>query len=197
MVADAGKPEREVVMKFVAELIPYSNNSRTHSDEQVATLAGLIKEYGWTNPVLIDDKNGIIAGHGRLLAARKLGIDKVPCIVLTGLTDAQRRAYIIADNRSALDSDWDEDVLAVEFQRLQGEGFDLSMTGFAQEEIDKFLQAMPGAASGSEPEEQNTVDFYVVTVTSGKREDMAQLQAELTERGFSVKMEETKGKVKE
>lgn len=187
MVADAGNPDRNVVMKFVAELIPYSNNSRTHSDEQVAKLSGLIKEYGWTNPILVDDKNGIIAGHGRLLAARKLGMATVPCIVLTGLSDDQRRAYVIADNRSALDSEWDDDMLAVEMQRLSNAGFDLSMTGFAQEEIDKFLQVMPGAAVG--PAGEGEPSIIALTVTCKNSDEAKNLTAELTGRGFSVKME--------
>ncbi len=189
MVAEPGTPDRNVVMKFVAELIPYPNNSRTHDDAQVAKLAGLIKEYGWTNPILIDDKNGIIAGHGRLLAARKLQMSSVPCIVLTGLSDDQRRAYVIADNRSALDSGWDDEMLAVEMQRLNSAGFDLSMTGFAQEEIDKFLQTMPGAEVGPAGEGDGKPAVITLTVTCRNSDEAKNLTAELTGRGFSVKME--------
>ena len=98
----------QIKEKLVSELIPYVNNSRTHSDDQVAQIAASIKEFGWTNPILIDGDNGIIAGHGRVMAARKLGFEKVPTIELKDLTKAQRKAYIIADNRLALNAGWDK-----------------------------------------------------------------------------------------
>jgi ParB-like chromosome segregation protein Spo0J len=94
---------------------PYARNSRTHTDEQVAQIAASIREFGWTNPVLLDEQDGIIAGHGRVLAARKLGAPTVPCIVLDGLTEAQKRAYVIADNKLALNAGWDEELLAIEW----------------------------------------------------------------------------------
>ncbi len=124
-----------------AGLIPYAGNARTHSDEQVARIAASIREFGWTNPVLIDDRGGIIAGHGRLAAARLLGIDRVPCIRLSQLTDAQRRAYVLADNRLALDAGWDEQVLAAELARLSEDGFELTLTGFDQAAIDGLLKS--------------------------------------------------------
>ena len=98
----------------VETLIPYARNPRTHSDAQVAKIAASIVEYGWTNPVLVDGDNGVIAGHGRLAAARKLGLDEVPVIELGHLTPAQKRAYVISDNRLALDAGWDEELLALE-----------------------------------------------------------------------------------
>jgi len=119
----------------VEKLIPYARNSRTHSDEQVAQIAASIKEFGWTNPILIDGESGIIAGHGRLMAARKLGMDKVPVIELAHLSDIQKRALIIADNKLALNAGWDNDMLALEFEELKLEGFDLQLTGFGDEEI--------------------------------------------------------------
>ena len=125
----------KITEKNVAELIPYANNSRTHSDEQVAQIAASIKEFGWTNPILITD-NSIIAGHGRLMAARKLGMDKVPCIEVKNLTPAQVKAYIIADNKLALNAGWDNDLLNIEFQALEELGFDLELTGFSLDEID-------------------------------------------------------------
>ena len=125
----------KITEKNVAELIPYANNSRTHSDEQVAQIAASIKEFGWTNPILITD-NSIIAGHGRLMAARKLGMSKVPCIEVKNLTTAQVKAYIIADNKLALNAGWDNDLLNIEFQELEQLGFDLELTGFSLEEID-------------------------------------------------------------
>jgi DNA modification methylase len=121
-------------------LIPYARNSRTHSDGQVAQIASSIKEFGFTNPVLIDVGGGIIAGHGRVLAARKLGMSEVPCIRLDHLTEAQKRAYVIADNRLALNSGWDTEMLKVEFADLQELGFDLELTGFDLDEIKELLE---------------------------------------------------------
>lgn len=120
----------------VADLVPYARNSRTHSDEQVSKIAASIKEFGFLNPVIVDGENGIIAGHGRVMAAQKLGMETVPVIEASHLTDAQRRAYIIADNRLALDAGWDEEMLRVEFAELEGLGFDLELTGFTLDEIE-------------------------------------------------------------
>ena len=125
-----------IVSRKVEDLIPYARNSRTHSDAQVAQIAASVREFGWTNPVLVDGENGIIAGHGRVLAARKLGMDEVPCIELAGLSDTQRRAYIIADNKLALNAGWDDELLAIEFAELADAGFDNLLTGFTQDEID-------------------------------------------------------------
>ena len=122
-----------------ADLVPYARNSRTHDDAQVAQLAASIREFGFTNPILIDEDNGIIAGHGRVMAARKLDLDAVPCLRLTHLTEAQRRAYVIADNRLALNAGWDDEMLRVEFAELQDLGFDLDLTGFDSKELDALL----------------------------------------------------------
>lgn len=122
------------------DLIPYVGNTRTHDEKQVAQVAASIKEFGFTNPILVDGENGIIAGHGRLLAAQKLGMESVPCLRIDHLTDAQRRAYVIADNKLALNAGWDEDALAVEIERLLEDGFDLDLTGFGEDEIAEFLQ---------------------------------------------------------
>ncbi|MEO3476017.1 ParB/Srx family N-terminal domain-containing protein, partial [Roseomonas sp. CAU 1739] len=121
------------------DLVPYARNARTHSDEQVAQIAASIREFGFTNPVLTDGANGIIAGHGRVLAARKLGLDEVPVIELAHLTPAQRRAYVLADNKLALNAGWDEDLLRLELTELQELGFDLDLTGFDADEIAGFL----------------------------------------------------------
>lgn len=133
------KNEPVIVSRKVEALIPYARNSRTHSDEQVAQIAASVREFGWTNPILIDGENGIIAGHGRVLAARKLGMAEVPCIELAGLSDIQRRAYIIADNKLALNAGWDEELLAVEFAELADAGFDNLLTGFTADEIDALI----------------------------------------------------------
>jgi len=120
-------------------LIPYARNSRTHSDAQVAQIAASIKEFGFTNPVLIDETGSIIAGHGRVMAARKLAITDVPSIRLIHLTEAQKKAYIIADNKLALNAGWDDEMLAVELTDLKDMGFDLDLTGFSTEEIEALL----------------------------------------------------------
>jgi len=118
----------------VSKLIPYANNSRTHDDAQVAQLAASIKEFGFRNPILVDGM-GIIAGHGRLMAARKLGLDKVPTIDCSDMTETQKKAYIIADNKLALNSGWDSELLKLEITDLQNTDFDLSLLGFNQEEF--------------------------------------------------------------
>lgn len=119
----------------VSDLIPYARNSRTHSDAQVSKISASIKEFGFLNPVIVDGDNGIIAGHGRILAAQKLGLDSLPCIEASHLSEAQRRAYVIADNRLALDAGWDDELLRIELGDLDAEGFDLSLTGFDLDEI--------------------------------------------------------------
>jgi len=116
-------------------LIPYARNSRTHSDEQVAQIAASIREFGFTNPVLIDGQDGIIAGHGRVLGARKLGMSDVPCIRLAHLSEAQKRAYVIADNKLALNAGWDDELLALELGELNASDFDLALIGFDAGEL--------------------------------------------------------------
>jgi DNA modification methylase len=123
----------------ITALIPYAKNSRTHDDAQVAQIAASIKEFGWTNPILVDGDKGIIAGHGRLMAARKLKMDKVPVIELKGMTEAQKKAYVIADNRLALNAGWDNAMLTIELQDLEDDGFDLSLMGFDKDELDALL----------------------------------------------------------
>ena len=144
-------------------LIPYARNSRTHSDAQVAQIASSINEFGFTNPVLIDGGGGIIAGHGRVLAARKLGMSEVPCIRLDHLTDAQKRAYVIADNRLALNSGWDTEMLKVEFADLQELGFDLELTGFDLDEI-KELLAPVGTEGLTDPDDAPPLPEHPRTV---------------------------------
>lgn len=127
----------QITYKPVQDLIPYARNSRTHSDAQVSQIAASIREFGWTNPILLDGENGIIAGHGRLLAAQKLGETQVPTIELSHMTEAQKRAYVIADNKLALNAGWDDEMLMAEFEDLKDAGFDLELTGFTLDEIEK------------------------------------------------------------
>lgn len=141
-----------VKYKLTEELIPYARNSRTHSDEQVAQIAASIKEWGWTTPILVDETGGIIAGHGRLLAARKLKMEQVPTIEAAGWTDAQKRAYVIADNKLALNAGWDVDALKLELQEIDLEGFDLQLTGFQVGELSAMFD-QPEFAPGTEQEQ--------------------------------------------
>lgn len=132
--------EIEVKYRKVEDLIPYVNNSRKHSDEQVAQIASSIKEFGWTNPILIDGTNSIIAGHGRLMAARKLKMEEVPTIELSHLTDNQRKALVIADNKLALNADWDTTLLTIELDELLKDGFALDILGFNADELNALLE---------------------------------------------------------
>jgi len=121
---------------LISELNPFPKNSRTHSDEQVAQIAQSIKQFGFTNPILIDENNTIIAGHGRVLAACDLDMVELPCVILKGLSEAQRRAYVIADNKLALNAGWDVDILLAEIQLLKDDGFDVDLTGFSLDELE-------------------------------------------------------------
>jgi len=128
-------PADKVEKWKISKLIPYARNARTHSDEQVGQIAASIKEWGWTTPVLVDEQGGIIAGHGRTLAAQKLGMTEVPVMVAKGWSDAKKRAYVLADNKLALNAGWDNEMLAIELGEIGELGFDLDLTGFSAEEI--------------------------------------------------------------
>ena len=130
---------KQIELWVIDKLIPWARNPRTHSDAQIAQIAASIAEFGFNNPILVDTKAGIIAGHGRLLAARKLGLKEVPVIVLDHLTEAQKRAYIIADNQLALNAGWNDELLRIELAALQAEDFDVSLIGFADEELARLL----------------------------------------------------------
>ena len=119
----------------VEKLIPYVNNARTHSKEQILKLRSSLREFGFINPILIDRNYNVLAGHGRLMAAKEEGISEVPCVYVDHLTEAQKKAYVLADNRMALDAGWDEELLSVEMSELQELGFDLELTGFDEKEI--------------------------------------------------------------
>src|SRR4051812_29968615 len=142
----------------VDKLIPYARNPRTHSDAQVAQIAASIREFGFNAPILVDSNAGIIAGHGRLLAARKLGLAEVPVVVLDHLSETQRRAYVIADNKLALNAGWDEKVLAAELRDLESDGMDLALVGFSDDELEDLLvgdepQSGPDVEEEAVPEE--------------------------------------------
>jgi DNA modification methylase len=148
----------------IEKLIPYARNSRTHSDQQVAQVAASIREFGFTNPVLIDSEDGIIAGHGRVMAARKLGLTEVPCIRLGHLTETQKRAYIIADNKLALNSGWDEEMLGLELADLREADFDLDLIGFDAGEIEAALNPAEITDGLNDPDEVPEPPVDPVTV---------------------------------
>lgn len=145
-------PADKVEKWSIDKLIPYARNARTHSDEQVAQIAASIKEWGWTTPVLVDEQGGIIAGHGRTLAAQKLKMKEVPVMVAKGWSDTKKRAYIIADNKLALNGGWDNEMLAMELEELSGAGFDVELTGYSLDEIAELM----GEVEGEEPDSKYT-----------------------------------------
>ncbi len=168
----------------VDQLIPYARNSRTHSDAQIAQIAASIREFGFLNPIIVDGDSGIIAGHGRVLAARQLGLDMLPCIEADHLTDAQRKAYVLADNKLALNAGWDNDLLRVELGELGELGFDLELTGFSMGEI-AALEVDPehetdGGMTLREPSYQIIVDADDETM-------QARLLDEFEKRGLSCR----------
>ena len=138
----------EMQLVDIDRLIPYVNNARTHSPEQINKLRASLREFGFINPILVDKDFNVLAGHGRIAAAKAEGIERVPCVFVEHLTEAQKKAYILADNRMALDAGWDADLLRVEIEELQGMDFDVSFTGFDEKEIGKLL-------STNETEEDN------------------------------------------
>lgn len=129
------KTTSEMQLIAVDKLVPYQNNARTHSPEQVMKLRSSLREFGFVNPVIIDRDYGVIAGHGRLMAAKEEGYTEVPCVFVDDMTEAQKKAYILADNRMAMDAGWDEDLLKIEVEALQGLDFDLALTGFDEKEL--------------------------------------------------------------
>jgi len=143
----------------VGKLVPYERNPRTHSESQVLQIAASILEFGFTQPILVDTKDGILAGHGRLRAAQKLSLAEVPVIVLDHLTEAQKRAYIIADNRLALDAGWDEETLAAELVALERDGFNLEVMGFTESELEDLLKDGSGAQATPEPQIDNAAEL--------------------------------------
>jgi hypothetical protein len=176
----------KIEQRSVTDLIPYAANSRTHSSEQIGQIAASIKEFGWTNPILISDTNTVIAGHGRLQAAKTLGIMDVPVIVLSGLSEAQQKALVIADNKIALNADWDDAVLSQQLLALANIDFDLNSIGFASAELDDILN------DGYEPVYNPSYDGRSVTendvgkasVDLGKQ--IEGLKADKSEKGVEV-----------
>ena len=170
----------------VGDLIPYVNNSRTHSDEQVMQVASSIKEFGFTNPILIDDDSGIIAGHGRLMAAKKLGLDEVPCIRLGHLSEAQRKAYVIADNKLALNSGWDNDLLKIELMQLDSIDFDLNLTGFDLSELANIFDPV---TEEIELKEQAYSETFNIIIECDDEQNQESIYNELQEKGYKCQVQ--------
>lgn len=152
-------------LRNVDDLIPYARNARTHSPEQVNKLASSIKEFGFLNPVVISEDGGILAGHGRVMAAKKLGLKQVPCVVESHLNESQKKAYILADNRLALDAGWDEEMLKIELEELDAADFELGLLGFSTEELDKYFDMEPLSEPEEEEEKEVEVDKESEPVT--------------------------------
>jgi len=170
----------------VDSLIPYSNNARTHSDDQVTQIASSIKEFGFNNPILVDKTNGVIAGHGRLMAAKKLGMDTVPCIKLEHLTDAQRKAFILADNKIALNSGWDYELLKVEVENLSDEDFRLELLGFDVNELNTILGIEEEIKEDKEISDDGNRNLLLVEFDN--EIELENLFNEMQERGFNCKI---------
>ena len=170
-----------IAYKLVSELTPYANNPRTHSDEQIAQLVGSIQEFGFTNPILIDAEGGIIAGHGRLEAATLAGLDKVPTIVLADLTEDQKRAYVIADNKLTLNGDWDATMLEREIRLLGDVKFDTDLLGFSASEMRKLLtdkrDGDDGEGNGGNP----VIQYNIVFDNEGQQDKWYEFLSKLRE----------------
>lgn len=150
-------PADSVIRRKISSIIPYARNSRTHSDEQIAQIAASINEWGFTTPILIDESGEVIAGHGRLLAAQRLGLEEVPTMTAAGWSDAQKKAYVIADNKLALNAGWDDEILKIEMQELGDLNFDLTLTGFG---IDEMAFLFDGGESDPKQSEQELSENY-------------------------------------
>jgi ParB-like chromosome segregation protein Spo0J len=185
---DRGK--MKIVFRSRKTLIPYARNARTHSEAQIKQIAAAMREFGWTNPVLLDEQDGIIAGHGRILAAELLKLeDNIPCIVLPGLSDTQKSAIVISDNKIALNAGWDNDMLLMELGDITEEGFNLQVLGFSTQEMDALLGVKPemddaaGADSSDAYKEQ-----YAVMVICKSEPDQERIYNELQAAGYDVKV---------
>jgi ParB-like chromosome segregation protein Spo0J len=176
-----------VVMRRTAELVPYANNARTHTPEQVQQIASSMREFGFTNPVLISGENDIIAGHGRILAAQLLHLEEVPCIELGYLSAAQRRAYVLADNKIALNAGWNNEMLTIELGRLEADGFDTALTGFSGDEL-----ATLGLGDPEEPKGPADPKQYACTIACDDEADQRETIEELVALGYSPHAAEMK-----
>ena len=179
-------PADKVERRKISSIVPYARNSRTHSDEQVAQIASSIKEWGFTNPILVDIDGEIIAGHGRLLAAQKLGLDEVPCITAVGWSEAQKKAYVIADNKLALNAGWDESLLKVEFKELGDFNFDLELTGFSLDELADLFDDQQ--KEDELPDQEDYNETFEVAVECDGEEEQEKIYNQLTGDGYKCRI---------
>ena len=175
-------------IEYVAtdDLIPYFNNSRTHSESQVKQIAASIREFGFTNPILIDEEETIIAGHGRVMAAEVLSMPTVPCIRLSGLSEAQRKAYVIADNKLALNAGWDIDALSIEINQLADLDFDLDILGF---DIQELASILDGEKEGTEPKEESYSEIFNIVIECKDEEEQEKIFNRLDTEGYKCRVQ--------
>lgn len=179
-------------MVAVSRLRPYGNNSRTHSKDQIQQIATSIQEFGFTNPVLVSDDLTIVAGHGRVLAAQVLGMPKVPCIKLSGLSETKRRAYVIADNKLAEQAGWDKELLALELGSLERADFKLDVLGFSEKELEKLMAEDSNAGPDIAPQDPDELAVIVSCADEAEQEAAYDL---LAAHGFTCRTSALKGVV--
>ena len=175
-------------IEYVAtdDLIPYFNNSRTHSESQIKQIAASIREFGFTNPILIDEEQTIIAGHGRVMAAEVLSMSTVPCIRLSGLSEAQRKAYVIADNKLALNAGWDIDALSIEINQLADLDFNLDILGF---DIQELASILDGEKEGTEPKEESYSEIFNIVIECKDEEEQEKIFNRLDTEGYKCRVQ--------
>ena len=179
-------PADKIERKKVDDLIPYARNARTHSDEQVAQLAASIKEWGWTTPVLVDEGGEIIAGHGRVMAARKFNIDEIPTMTASGWSKAQKQAYVLADNQLPQNAGWDMDLLSVEMKDLDSDGFDLSLIGFDADYLTNIMYGDQSETnSGNMVTDENK---HIILIELSDEMQCQTLYEEFEQRGLNCKL---------
>ena len=170
----------------VLKLIPYINNARTHSESQINQIAASIKEFGFRNPILVDGENGIIAGHGRVMAAKKLGLTTIPYIDCSDLTEAQKKAYIIADNKIALNAGWDEELLKLELEDIEVSDIDMELLGFSDEELKRLIGVEDTDTEEGEITDDGNRNLLLVEFIN--ESELQKIFEELKERGFECKI---------
>ena len=170
----------------VSKLIPYINNARTHSESQINQIAASIKEFGFRNPILVDGENGIIAGHGRVMAAKKLGLTTIPYIDCSDLTEAQKKAYIIADNKIALNAGWDEELLKLELEDIEVSDIDMELLGFSDEELKRLIGVEDIDTEEGEITDDGNRNLLLVEFIN--ESELQKIFEELKERGFECKI---------
>jgi hypothetical protein len=178
-------PAAAIEMRSAASLIPYARNARVHSPEQVDQIAASMREFGFTMPILIDEGGEIIAGHGRLMAAQKIGMEDVPCMMAKGWSEEKRRAYVIADNRLAENATWDESLLKLEFGGLRDAGFDVALTGFSAKAVDAMFAPTDGIEDA--PATNYKQQYGVIVICKDEKEQQKEFEA-LTKAGKKVKI---------